>query len=674
MRVTAINTTLLSILLIPGLAITQQALAQQNAASADGEQVGSAAGDTWAKYNVTQSWELGYRFASIGGNEGKYRSDVNYRDGVRLLGSSLAIHSLDGHGHWFDEITLITAGLGNDPYQSATFRIQKNRLYRYDMLWRSNDYFNPGLTVASGEHLEDTTHRWQDHELTLFPQSAFRIHAGYGRRTENGPTLTTEQEFNSQGDPFPIFQNSREQYNEYRLGFDAKVKAFRLTVQRRWEYFREDLAGSVTVPEAGTGPALLTGFQSIGPYRGRTPGWMGNLIGEYKWVVMNARATYTGGTGDFVQNETAVGTDRFGNAQNLQVAVSGTGNRPVLTGDFSMTLFPSSRLSVINNSSVADTRMDGNNGFLETANFFNFYTVNFQFLGIRLFTNSTDVRYRVSKKFDVFGGYRYADRLIRSIEDTGSAGSPLSGVSAEQSNHTSAGVAGINWLPLTGLRMHVEGELGYNDNPFTPISLKDYHAIRARTQYRRKSVSFGAGYQENYNNNSIVVTSYSSHARSYSADASWTAKPGMSFDASYSKLHLDTIGGIAFFAGAPFPSLVTGLDSIYVSNIHALNVGVRFAVAARADLYLGYSLTKDTGDGRSELAAQSTPAAQVFYNVQTFPLTYQTPLIRLSVRISEKLRWNAGYQYYGYHEEFGLLAQDQNYRANTGYTSLLWAF
>jgi hypothetical protein len=661
--------------------------AQQNAAPADAEQVGPASGETYAKYNVTQSWEVGYRFASVGGDEGKYRSDVNYRDGVRLLGSSLSVHSQDGHGKWFDEIVLTTAGLGNDPYQSATFRVQKNRLYRYDLLWRSNDYFNPGLTVASGLHLEDTTHRWQDHDLTLFPQSSFRIHAGYGRVTENGPELTTEQEFNSQGDVFPIFQNTRQQYNEYRLGFDArfpgKFSAFRLTVQRRWEFFREDATGSVTAPEAGTGPAMLDNFQSTQPYRGRTPGWMGNLIGEFKWIVINARATYTGGTGDVAQNESAVGTDRFGTSQNQQVAVTGTGNRPVLTGDLNVTLFPSSRLTVVNNSSVANTRMDGNNAFTQfNDETFQFSTVDFQFLGIRLFTNSTDVRYKFSKKFDMFGGFRYADRLIRSIEDTASGVLPLSGVSAEQSNHTTAVVAGVNWLPAAGLRMHLEGEVGTNNNPFTPLTLRNYHAIRARTQYRKKNTSLGAGYQENYNNNSIVVTSYSSHARTYSADASWVAKSGISFDVSYSQLHLDTVGGIAFFAGSPFPSLLTG-DSIYISNIHALNAGVRFSVAQkRADLFLGYSLTMDTGDGRNSLAAQSAAAAQVLYNAQTFPLTYQAPLVRLSVKLSQKLRWNAGYQYYGYHEEFGLLSglasglppDDQNYRANTGYTSLLWAF
>ena len=587
---------LLSILFIPALAFSQ----------------------TFANYNISQSWELGYRFASVGGNDGKYRSDVNYRNGVRLLSGSLTMNSLDGKAHWFDEIVLTTAGLGNDPYQSATFRVQKNRLYRYDMLWRSNDYFNPGLTVSSGQHLEDTTHRWQDHDLTLFPQSAFRIRAGYGRTTQDGPALTTEQEFDSRGDVFPIFRNIRQQYNEYRLGFDGKVRGFRLTVNRRWEYFKEDSSNAVTVPEPGTAPAVLTGFQAPQPYRGRTPSWMGNLIGEFKWITMNARATYAGGRGDFTQNETAVGTDRFGASQNRQVVVTGTGDRPVLTGDFNATLFPSSRLTVVNNLSVLNERMVGNNAYTQLdPGSLTSARINFQYLGIRLLTNATDVRYKFSKKADIFGGFRYSDRFIRSNETSASVGLALPPFVNERSDRTKAGVAGFNWLPMTGLRMHLEGELGRNDNPFAPITLAKYHAIRARTQYRRKNTTFGAGYQENYNNNSIVITAYSSRSRNYSADGSWTAKSGMSLDASYSKLHLDTLGGIAFFVGSPRSSEVTGLQSVYIGNIHALNVGMRLAATKRADLYLGYSLTRDAGDGRSTLATQPTPAGQVFYNVQT---------------------------------------------------------
>src|SRR6185503_19329818 len=127
-----------------------------------------------------------------------------------------------------------------------------------------------------------------------------------------------------------------------------------------------------------TTPAVLKSFQASQPYRGRTPSWMGNLNGEFKWVTVNARATYSGGKGDFIQNETATGTDRFGSSQNQQIAVSGTGDRPVLTGDLNITLFPLSRLTVVNNSSVADTRMEGNNSFSQFSNgTFLFTQINF---------------------------------------------------------------------------------------------------------------------------------------------------------------------------------------------------------------------------------------------------------------------------------------------------------
>src|SRR5437879_13589797 len=62
------------------------------------EPVGPVRGDEMNGYNVVNSVETGYRFALIDGNEGKYRSDVNYRNGLRLLGSKLTVNSRDGHG------------------------------------------------------------------------------------------------------------------------------------------------------------------------------------------------------------------------------------------------------------------------------------------------------------------------------------------------------------------------------------------------------------------------------------------------------------------------------------------------------------------------------------------------------------------------------------------------
>ena len=143
----------------------------------------SDGGASWARvaaqdldgYNVVNSFEVGYRWRDVNGNLGKYRSDVNFGNGIRLLGSNLSINSKEGHGKYFDELLLNTQGLGNDPYQFSSFRVQKNRLYRYDLLWRENDYYNPALPIAGGQHLMDTSRRLQDHQIVLLPQSRFRI-------------------------------------------------------------------------------------------------------------------------------------------------------------------------------------------------------------------------------------------------------------------------------------------------------------------------------------------------------------------------------------------------------------------------------------------------------------------------------------------------------------------
>ena len=163
----------------------------------------------------------------MGGDDGQYRSVVNYGNGVRLLGSSLSINSKDGHGHYFDQILLNTIGLGNDPYQSVSLRVQKNQLYRYDMTWRLQDYYNPGLTVAGGLHLMDTVRRIQDHELTFFPQSKFRARVGYSRNVQDGPALTTSLEPDNNSalsTALPVFVNLRREWNEYRVGRRCGVR------------------------------------------------------------------------------------------------------------------------------------------------------------------------------------------------------------------------------------------------------------------------------------------------------------------------------------------------------------------------------------------------------------------------------------------------------------------
>lgn len=653
------------------IAFAAASFAQQTVAPTP-DTAANARGDNWNDYNIVDSFETGYRFRTIGGDFDSYRSMVNYGDGIRLLGSSFSMHSRDGHGRYFDELTLTTEGLGNDPYQSADLRVSKNRWYRYDLLWRENDYFNPGLVTGGGQgqHLLDTVYTSQDQDLTLFPDSRFQFFLGYSRGHQDGPALSTVQLFNPGANEFPLFENVRRLTNEYRLGNQFTVFGFRINWMHGWYDFREDSdysSGSNPGNVLSSGSALAA-FQRAEPYHGTSPYWRVALLKDRRRYGINGRFTYTGGRRDFVLDETALGTTRLG-AQNEQIVTSGDADRPVATGNLTLSFSPTEKVTILNASSVYNTRMDGNSQFLQ----FNDATLssnllNFQYLGIRMIANETDLNYQVDSRIGFYAGYNYTNRRIRSIEEVTAAGAP-STIDVTQTNQLNSANAGIRLRPLKPLSISLEGEIGRADTPFTPIADRNYHVLNARAQYKLKTLTLTFRSGANYNVNSVTLSTYGSHARTYAGNASWNPRDWLTLDAGYSKLHLNTVGGIAYFADGRF---IQGQQSYYISNIHAGNLGARFALKSRADLYLGYSHVQDTGDGRSTPTGSGFGAPlAAFEAAQTFPLTYQSPLARFSLRISDRVRWNVGYQYYAFREQFYPL---QNFRAHTGYTSLLWSF
>ncbi len=657
---------------LPLLLLAAVVLWAQQPAAPTPERTGSPRGDSWSDYNIVNSFEAGYRFATIGGNLDQYRSAVNYGNGVRLLGSFFSMNSKDGHGPLFDEIVATTQGLGNDPYQSATLRVRKNRIYRYDFSWRLNNYFNPGLTTndGGGRLLLDTQYRLQDHDLTLLPESNLKFFVGYTGGIQEGPALSSIQLFDSRGAIFPLFANVRRMRNEYRAGNEFRIAGIRVNWMHGWDDFKEDtplfLSGAIPAQPPGS---TLNSFQRVEPYHGTNPYWRVFLITDRKYLNVNGRFTYTSGRRAFVLDESASGPGRFGAQQNRQIVTSGDAQRPVATGNLNLSVTPSAKLSVVNSTSVYNVRTSGRSIFTQFDNSTQSAdTLNFNYLGILTVTNETQLNYQFSPIVGAFGGYQYSGRRIASVEQVTIAGAP-STVPARQTNILQSGMLGIRIRPAKPLSILLSAEIGRNNNPFTPVSDKNYHALNGRAQYRTKSLLLSAGAESNYNVNSVSLSSYSSQSRRYFANGSWTAKTWLTLDASFSRLHLYTIGGIDYFANSQF---IFGESSIYLSNINSIVAGARFAIRNRADLYLGYSRVQDAGDGRSTpVGAGIGPVAPIFEVAQTFPMTFESPLARLSIRLRERLRWNFGYQYYGYREKFYTA---QNYRANTGYSSLSFSF
>lgn len=661
------------------LSVAALCLAQQQVAPTP-EQAGPTRGDDLNGYNIMNSFETGYRFVSTGGNVDTYRSTENYDNGVRLLGSFLTINSKNGHGRLFDEIVLTTEGLGGDPNSIVRLRAQKNRLYEYNFQWRRSEYFNPGLITdgGAGLHLLNTNYTLQDHDLTLFPQSRIRFFLGYTRDTQGGPGISTVQlfspggDFDPTGNVFPVFTNVKRLQSEYRLGGEVNFLGFTLNVMHGWEDFKDDSADQFQGASPGDAfnpNTILNLFSRTQPYHGTSPFWRASLFRNTSLYNINGRFTYTSGQRAFIDNEMALGINRFGAAANQQILTFGDARRPVTTGDLNASFYPNSKLSVVEHGSFYDIRTDGTSAYLQydnatqLANFL-FY----QYLGIRTFASDTDVLYRLRRWLDLHGGYEYSNRRIVASPQIAFAGT-IQTLPYAQTNELQSGDFGFRLRPIGPLTISVDGEIGRSSQPFTPKGDKDYSALTARVQYKFKTLQLMAWSHSDYNENSVTLTAFSSHSRTYSGSAAWSPRHWLSFDATYSKIHLDTLGGIQFFANS---QLFQNQESYYVSNLHSGVIGVQLSVLKRLDLYLGYSRIQDTGDGRNTPFATTVgPNLPAFQQAQTFPLSFQSPLARLSMRISERVRWNFGYQYFGYHADF---SPNEDYLANTGYSSITWSF
>jgi hypothetical protein len=643
------------------------------------QQAGSPRGDNVGDYNITNSWEVGYRFHSVDGNIGKYRSDVNFGNGIRLLGGSLGVHSRDGKGKWFDELLLDVRGLGNDPYQFSSFRAQKNALYRYDLLWRSNEYFNPALTISGGNHFLSTNRQMRDHDLALLPQSKLRFRMGYSNNSQGGAGLSTGQWFDSRGDEYTFLSNVRRSQREYRVGTDIEWRKVKFSVTRGWEAFKDDTVYGTPTSPAGANindNNTLSLIRRNEPLRGRTPYWRAHLQAETANVfTVQGKFTHSEGQRNFVYDDFAVGTDRLGGARNRQILLSGTGSRPVTTGYLTLIWRPTTKWTLTNQTAYHNTRMNGQGRYSELNNGdAGLSLVSFQDLGIRTLSNTSDAAWQPKKWVGFFGNYQYAERRIRSTEIT-EFELPARVRPDEQFNRQKAGTGGLRLQPMKPLRISFSAEVGRNDKPFYPTSDKDYHALNARLQYRVAKYNFNTDYRSFTNTNSTSLFVHSSTGRTWSANGGWAPKAGIQFDGGYSYIHLDTLTGLAYFASF---DLVERDRSYYLSNLHTIHGGAQFQIRKRVDVYAGYVRTQDRADGRSTAGQSGRPDVLVnpstlalFTGAQVFPVAYQSPVARVSVVLHRNLRWNAGWQYYDYSER---LLRLQDYSAHTGYVSLSYSF
>src|SRR6185369_1816591 len=211
--------------------------------------------DDLGNYNVIASVEVGVRGLSVSGNDNKYRSDLNYGNGVRLFDSSFLLRSKEGSGGAFDEFLVTTSGWGGDPFGGTRVSVEKSGLYRFDANVRRSRYFNALTSLANplnapfGQHTSNTRHNFSDFDFTGLPENRkIRFYLGYSNDMREGPGTTTAR---FSGDEYAIISNTETRANDFRAGIDANLLGFDLSLLRGARYFHDNTNYTVNLTNQG---------------------------------------------------------------------------------------------------------------------------------------------------------------------------------------------------------------------------------------------------------------------------------------------------------------------------------------------------------------------------------------------------------------------------------------
>lgn len=655
----------------------------------------------WGGYTVTSNLEVGVRGLSVKGDDNKYRSDLNYSAGVRLFDSSLLLRAKEGQGKYFDNFMINTTGFGGDPNGYVRINAEKAGWYRFDGSARRFTYNNFIRTIALGQHAWDTRHRFSDFDLTLLPENErIRFNLGYSRDAEDGAAATT---YDYSRNEFPILEHYRTQANNFRLGADAKWWVFDLSFLQGFRYSRDDTTYFIASPQPGNNVSR-TALTTLGrdlPTRGRvafTRFSAHTLI--RKRLDFTGRFIYTSSTTHFNFIENLRGSDFTGNRVNLdQFTGSGDAKRPNGMGDVGVTWLATKKLRVSDTFRVNSFRITGgdllnelllrsrsNGAPLPPSSVASF---GYRITRYRQYSNLVEADYQFSKNYSAHVGYRYTNRHIELNGIDQNLAQPLGAIGLPDvfDNHTNGVIAGFKARPVPVWTVYFDFEKGTADNVFTRLANYDVTNFRARTRLAAtKSFSLNASVVTKNNSNPSFTEdlrltptaplqnlTVDTKTRIFSSSVDWTPNGRYSFSAGYTRTNVTSNSGVLLFVNNA--EQVGSSQYFMKDNFFFLSVFAQ--PVPRLSFYAGYRINKDPGQGNLVAATTNTIISSV-------PINFQNPEARVAFKISRRVEWNVGYQYYAYNERF-LSTQNvllnnlnvppsnvspQNYHAHLPYTSL----
>lgn len=652
---------------------------------------------TFNGYEVTSSFEIGVRGVNVNGNDNKYRSDFNYRPGLRLFDSSFLMENKEKKSKFMDSLLVTSSGWNADPSGFTRINIEKVGFYRFDSNVRQVVYFNNLNNHARNGHTADTRHNFGDFDLTVYPNAdKFRLRLGGGFNKTNGNGSITSRAY---GDEFPVTSKVNNGAMDLRAGVDSKLLGFNLSLSFGYRRFNDRTFYS-TFANPGyntTNTVVISTFERTYPVRGETKYALFNVQRTFaKKLDVTARVIYSITDRKFGFLENITGRDGSNNIVDLDTFnINGDSKRPQTRGDLGMTYNFNDKFRISNTFTFDKFNISGGSRFAEA-----FYTrtaaggprnpvftntLYDRATGFQRFVNTIEGDYQFSSRFALNLGYRFTHRRINlegfNLINSSATNNPTRLCSTlatdnprvyceDEKNNTNTIIAGFKAKPMKNWVIFADVEHGGADNAFTRLANYNFTNLRLRSRWNFKRFAFNISAITKDNENPSTSTAppgnypsgnfiANTKNRIFSVYIDWNPLAKFSLSGGYTFQRLTSETDIVINTG----TLVRGRSQFYMRDHYAF-----FDVSAqpfkRVSVFAGYRRNEDFGQGNR--------TATLPILITSYPFKLSTAETRIAMRLTRNIEWNVGYQYIGYNERIQPLSvgAPQDYHANLPYTSL----
>ena len=661
---------------------------------------------TYNGYTVAATAEMGWRWRSVDGNENKYKSDLNYEDGFRFFDSNLFMQK--ENGRWFDSLLIMNSGWGSDPTGYFRLNMEKVGFYKLNVSTRRFNYFNnlSNFVAINGasQHTQNLKHDLTDIDFSLFPQNEkLRLTLGGSFGETDGDGLWTARGYR---DDFPVPNTTKYTSRDFRIGLEGKLAGFNWGLNHGFRRFNDGSSYLLGGPHPGNNTADTTvygAFSKVFPTEGIT-----NFSQFYfnrtfaKKFDVTGRAIYTStrSESNIVETFTA-SRDNQNNFVDLdQFTINSKAKRPQSRFDIGFTYRITDDFRISNTTLYDRFTVNGGEDLLEKFNFRNaanttatYRTISSYAYRVNDFdrlSNLLEADYQFGNRFSVHAGWRHTRREVNvygregstttniivpapSVSPTPSVSSAIIGEHEENSTNTF--LAGFKLKPTKGWVIFGDVEHGTSDNVFTRVENYDFTNFRVRSRWSYKTVTVNVSGMTKDNTNPSVTLDNPGlpfgtdvQTRTFSGDVEWNPNDKFRVSGGYTKRNLTAKTPIYTWIGlVPSSGIRTlGLSEFYVRDNYAF-VEVSAKPHRRVSFFATYRANTDDGQGdRISPPPNNSPNI-----VASYPMTFNTPEVRVAIRLTRNVDWNVGYQYYNYKD---VQAPDQNYKAHLPYTSLRFYF